>query len=128
MTSLAVAARRQRRESQPGAVPSFALAGLSNAPTAETVRTSSLVATGAASRVAPNILSIAHWERLLGGELYAPLSGTVLEVNSELGNAPEFVNDDPYGEGWLIRIRLTNPSEADSLLDVDAYKQVVADS
>lgn len=59
---------------EPGAVPSFALAGLSNAPTAETVRTSSLVATGAASRVAPNILSIAHWERLLGGELYAPLS------------------------------------------------------
>ena len=59
---------------EPGAVPSFALAGLSIAPTAEVVRTSALVATGAAARVAPNILSIAHWERILGGELYTPLS------------------------------------------------------
>jgi hypothetical protein len=59
---------------EPGAAPSIALAGLSIAPPAEIVRTSTLVATGAASRVAPNILSIAHWERLLGGELYAPLS------------------------------------------------------
>jgi hypothetical protein len=53
------------------AAPSFALAGLSIEPTAEVVRTSTLVATGAASRVAPNILSVAHWDRLLGGELYA---------------------------------------------------------
>ena len=59
---------------EPGAVPSFALEGLAIAPSAETVRTSTLVATGAASSVAPNILSIAHWERLLGGELYAPIS------------------------------------------------------
>jgi hypothetical protein len=59
---------------EPTAAPSFALAGLSIAPTAEVVRTSTLVATGAASRVAPNILSVSHWDRLLGGELYAPLS------------------------------------------------------
>lgn len=59
---------------EPGAVPSFALEGLAIAPSAETVRTSTLVATGAASSVAPNILSIAHWERLLGGELYSPIS------------------------------------------------------
>jgi glycine cleavage system H protein len=52
----------------------------------------------------------------------------VLEVNAKVIEEPETVNDDPYGEGWLIRIRLTNPSETDSLLDVDAYKQVVADS
>ena len=45
-----------------------------------------------------------------------------------LANEPETVNADPYGEGWLVRIRLTEPSEADSLLDVDAYKQVVAES
>jgi hypothetical protein len=53
---------------------SFEPAGLPIAPPAEVVRTSTLLATGAASRVAPNILSIAHWDRLLGGELYAPLS------------------------------------------------------
>jgi hypothetical protein len=59
---------------EPAAAPSFALAGLSIAPTAGVVRTSTLVATGAASRVAPNILSVAHWDRLLGGKLYASLS------------------------------------------------------
>ena len=61
-------------------------------------------------------------------DLIAPLSGEVLEVNAKVVEEPETVNDDPYGEGWLIRIRLSNPSETDSLLDVDAYKQVVADS
>jgi glycine cleavage system H protein len=61
-------------------------------------------------------------------DVIAPLSGEVLEVNAKVVEEPETVNDDPYGEGWLIRIRLANPSETDSLLDVDAYKQVVADS
>ena len=58
----------------------------------------------------------------------APLSGEVLQVNAKVVEEPETVNDDPYGEGWLIRIRLSEPSETDSLLGVDAYKQVVADS
>ena len=61
-------------------------------------------------------------------DVIAPLSGEVLEVNAKVVEEPEAVNDDPYGEGWLIRIRLSDPSETDSLLDVDAYKQVVADS
>jgi glycine cleavage system H protein len=61
-------------------------------------------------------------------DVIAPLSGEVLEVNAKVVDEPETVNDDPYGDGWLIRIRLTEPAEADSLLDVDAYKQVVADS
>ena len=61
-------------------------------------------------------------------DVIAPLSGEVLEVNTKVIEEPETVNDDPYGEGWLIRIRLTNPSETDSLLDADAYKQVVAES
>jgi glycine cleavage system H protein len=52
----------------------------------------------------------------------------VLEVNTKVLEEPETVNDDPYGEGWLIRIRLSEPAETDSLLDVDAYKQVVAES
>jgi glycine cleavage system H protein len=57
----------------------------------------------------------------------APLSGEVLEVNQKVVDAPETVNEDPYGEGWLIRIRLSDPAEADSLLDVGAYKQVLAE-
>jgi glycine cleavage system H protein len=61
-------------------------------------------------------------------EVIAPLSGEVVEVNRKVVDEPETVNEDPYGEGWLIRIRLTEPSEADALLDVAAYKQVVAGS
>ncbi|MGZ4302705.1 MAG: glycine cleavage system protein GcvH [Gaiellaceae bacterium] len=61
-------------------------------------------------------------------DLVAPLSGEVLEVNAKVVDEPETVNEDPYGDGWLIRIRLGDPSEADALLDVAAYKQVVAES
>jgi glycine cleavage system H protein len=61
-------------------------------------------------------------------DVIAPLSGEVLEVNQKIVDEPETVNADPYGDGWLVRIRLSDPSEADSLLDVEAYKQVVAES
>jgi glycine cleavage system H protein len=57
-------------------------------------------------------------------DVIAPLTGEVLEVNSKVVEAPETVNEDPYGEGWLVRIRLSDPSEAEALLDADAYKQV----
>lgn len=61
-------------------------------------------------------------------DVIAPLSGEVLEVNAKAVDEPETVNDDPYGDGWLIRIHLSDPAEADSLLDVGAYKQVVEES
>jgi glycine cleavage system H protein len=61
-------------------------------------------------------------------DVVAPLSGEVLEVNSAVVDAPETVNEDPYGNGWLIRIRLSDMSETDDLLDVAAYQQVLADS
>jgi glycine cleavage system H protein len=60
-------------------------------------------------------------------DVIAPLSGEVLEVNQAVVDAPETVNEDPYGTGWLIRIRLGDAHEADGLLDVDAYKQVLAE-
>jgi glycine cleavage system H protein len=60
-------------------------------------------------------------------DVVAPLSGEVLEVNSAVVDAPETVNDDPYGNGWLIRIRMSDPSQVDGLLDAEAYKQVVAE-
>jgi glycine cleavage system H protein len=56
-------------------------------------------------------------------ELIAPLSGEVLEVNGQIVEAPEKVNEDPYGEGWLVRIRLSDSVQLDSLLDAAAYKQ-----
>jgi len=61
-------------------------------------------------------------------EVIAPLSGEVLEVNQKVVDEPETVNADPYGDGWLVRIRLADSAEADALLDVEAYKQVVAES
>jgi glycine cleavage system H protein len=60
-------------------------------------------------------------------DVIAPLSGEVLAVNQKVVEAPETVNDDPYVEGWLVRIRLADPSEVDDLLDLDGYKQVLAE-
>ena len=60
-------------------------------------------------------------------EVVAPLSGEVLEVNRKIVDEPETVNEDPYGGGWLVRIRLSDPDEVDSLLDAEAYKQLLAE-
>jgi len=60
-------------------------------------------------------------------EVIAPLSGEVVEVNHRVVDEPEIVNENPYGDGWLVRIRLSEPGEADSLLDVEAYKQLLAE-
>jgi len=60
-------------------------------------------------------------------DVIAPLSGEILAVNQKAVDEPEIVNDDPYGEGWLVRIRLSDPSEVEALLDVDAYRAVVAE-
>jgi glycine cleavage system H protein len=60
-------------------------------------------------------------------DVIAPLSGEVIEVNERAVDEPELVNEDPYGEGWLIRIRLADASEVDALLDVEAYRALLAD-
>ena len=57
----------------------------------------------------------------------APLSGEILAVNQKAVDEPEVVNEDPYGEGWLVRIRLADPSEIETLLDVEAYRAHVAE-
>ena len=61
-------------------------------------------------------------------DLISPLSGEVLEVNQKVVDAPETVNEDPYGDGWLIRIRLTSPGEKDDLLDLAAYTNVLKET
>ncbi len=60
-------------------------------------------------------------------EIIAPLSGEVVEVNSAVVEAPETVNEDPYGNGWLIRIRLADPGEVEDLLDAGAYRELLAE-
>jgi glycine cleavage system H protein len=58
-------------------------------------------------------------------DIYAPVSGTIAEVNADLGEAPERLNDDPYGEGWICVIELTDPSEVDKLLTAADYRELV---
>ena len=60
-------------------------------------------------------------------DVVAPLSGEVLDVNQKSLDEPETINGDPYGEGWLVRIRVADPSELDTLLDAEAYKAHVAE-
>lgn len=58
-------------------------------------------------------------------DLFMPLSGEVLEVNKDIDSAPETVNSDPYGKGWMIKIKITDPSEVSGLLSVDDYKKLI---
>ena len=59
-------------------------------------------------------------------DLFMPVGGEVLEVNPKLEDNPELVNSDSYGEGWMIKVKMTNPSEVGSLLDAEAYKALIA--
>ncbi len=61
-------------------------------------------------------------------DLYAPVSGEIVEVNEELADTPELVNQDPYEKGWMLKIKLSNPSEVDALMDSAAYKEHVAEA
>ncbi len=58
-------------------------------------------------------------------DLFAPVAGQIVEVNTALNDAPETVNSDPYGAGWLVRMTLADPSQVDALLDVNAYKELI---
>ena len=55
-------------------------------------------------------------------DVIAPLSGEIVEVNTALGDNPDAINDDPYGEGWMVKVKLSDPSEKDALLDAKAYE------
>jgi glycine cleavage system H protein len=58
-------------------------------------------------------------------DVFAPLSGEIVAVNEGLSESPEKINEDPYGEGWMIRVKLSEPAEVDALLDVDAYRELL---
>lgn len=59
-------------------------------------------------------------------DVISPLSGEIVAVNDELSDSPETINEDPYGEGWLVRIRLSDPSEQEALLDAAAYQATLS--
>ncbi len=58
-------------------------------------------------------------------DIYAPCSGKIVEINKNLTNTPEIVNSDPYGEGWMIKVEISDMKELDELLDIGAYKELV---
>ncbi|MBP6214700.1 MAG: glycine cleavage system protein GcvH [Chitinophagaceae bacterium] len=58
-------------------------------------------------------------------DLFLPVSGTITELNPALNNAPELVNSDPYGEGWMVKMTVTNPAEVEALMNASAYEAVV---
>jgi glycine cleavage system H protein len=60
-------------------------------------------------------------------EVYAPLSGEIVAVNDAVADRPELINEDPYGEGWLVRVKLSDPSEGDALMDAAAYRQMLSE-
>ena len=60
-------------------------------------------------------------------DLISPLSGEIVEVNQAVVDAPETINEDPYGDGWLVKVRLSDSGEVDDLLDAEAYKQLLED-
>ncbi len=60
-------------------------------------------------------------------DVIAPLSGEITAVNATVADRPEVINEDPYGEGWLVKVHLSDPSEADALLDAEAYQKLVAE-
>ncbi len=59
-------------------------------------------------------------------DVFSPLSGEIVEVNEELAGAPEVINDDPYGQCWLVKVKLSDPADVESLLDVGAYRQLLS--
>jgi glycine cleavage system H protein len=60
-------------------------------------------------------------------DLFAPISGEVVAVNDALGGAPELVNSDPYGDGWMVRLRVTDAAHLEGLLDAGAYEQIIGE-
>ena len=58
-------------------------------------------------------------------DVFAPLSGQIVEVNEGLGERPETINEDPYGEGWMVRVRLEDPGQAEALMDAEAYRALL---
>jgi len=82
-----------------------------------------LPATGTAMAAAESFGEVESTKSV--SELYAPISGEITAVNEALADEPEKLNADPYGEGWIIRVEMSDPAELDGLLDADAYRALI---
>jgi len=80
-----------------------------------------LPAVGTAVKKGENLATVESVKAV--GDIYAPMSGAVVEVNTQLESSPETINQDPYGAGWLVILEVSDPSEEDSLLDASGYEQ-----
>ncbi|HCP32300.1 TPA: glycine cleavage system protein GcvH [Candidatus Acetothermia bacterium] len=80
-----------------------------------------LPAVGTAVKKGGNLATVESIKAV--GDVYAPMSGAVVEVNTQLESSPETINQDPHGAGWLVILEVSDPSEADSLLDASGYEQ-----
>jgi glycine cleavage system H protein len=60
-------------------------------------------------------------------EIFAPVSGEVVKVNDNLDDTPQLINQDPYGDGWLVKVRMSDPSEPDNLLEPDQYEELIGE-
>lgn len=79
--------------------------------------------TGAAVDAAAKVSEVESTKSV--SDIYAPVAGTVVEVNTDLADNPERLNDDPYGEGWICIIEVADPSELEGLLDVEGYRRLI---
>jgi glycine cleavage system H protein len=60
-------------------------------------------------------------------DVYSPVSGTVIEINDDLPDSPDMINEDPYGDGWMVKIQMSDPTDLDDLMESDAYEGFVAE-
>lgn len=60
-------------------------------------------------------------------DVYSPVSGTVIEINDDLPDSPDMINEDPYGDGWIVKIQMTDPTDLEDLMDSEAYEAFVAE-
>ena len=62
-----------------------------------------------------------------GSDVYSPVSGTVIEINDDLPDSPDMINEDPYGDGWIVKIQMSDPTDLEDLMDSEAYEAFVAE-
>lgn len=101
-------------------ITDHAQAALGDLVFVEVPRTGRKVAAGEACAVVESVKA--------ASDVYAPIAGEVVEANPALANAPETLNQDPYGKGWMFRLKPANPAELDRLLDAAAYQKIAAEA
>jgi len=100
-------------------ITDYAQAALGDLVFVETPEIGRVVSAGEACAVVESVKA--------ASDIYAPIGGEIVDTNPDLGNSPEIVNTDPYGAGWIMKIRPSNPAELDQLLDADSYVELTSE-